>query len=681
MAAEEGQVADAGNSGAVSINDQFDIYVDQPLTRYDSPPALAYVCTEKRDPNRELFALVCDPKQPPRHDLVSVMRQISQKGLVRAVEWGVVDWPLEGRRCPAIIYERPRGDRVLANIDDEPPIMSEEAISRKFVEPAVAVLREMHNQGITHRAIRLTNLFYDSSPAAQATIMFGECLSAPPAIGQSAVYETIESAMAPPTGRGPGSVSDDLYAFGVTILALLIGQNPCVGMSNEDVIQSKLIYGSYGALVQRHRISLTMMEVVRGLLMDEIEERWTLDDLEFWLSGRRLSPKQPDRQAKAARAFSFQGRDLLTRREVAFAFSNNWDAAIEPVRAGMLDTWLRRSLGEEAAIEAVNTAKATISATETETESDDRMLARIIIALDPLRPITYKSFSATIDGIGGEIAAKYLDESTRNDFVEVLRANLIVFSTEMLGKSAWVGFGYIPQFEKIKLFLENTSIGHGIERVIYELNPTLSCQSPLLEAEYVHDFTEMLHAYERLAQQNPDGMAVLIDRHIAAFIVTHLKGGLVAEMREIENLHDPLAVARASIRVLAQVQDQTDSIPAPNLCNVAIKTLEPAVERFNSRSQRERIRLRLQQVAQDGKLNDILRIVNNSTYIENDRTAYRRAVKEFVRSVLQMQQLTFEKTHKKQLARAIGSEVSAFISCILSLIAIIIIAVVWYMGS
>ena len=101
------------------------------------------------------------------------------------------------------------------------------------------------------------------------------------------------------------------------------------------------------------------------------------------------------------------------------------------------------------------------------------------------------------------------------------------------------------------------------------------------------------------------------------------------------------------------------SIPAPNLCNVAIKILEPAVERFNSRSQRERIRLRLQKVAHDGKLNDILRIVNNSTYIENDRTAYRRAVKEFVRSVLQMQQLTFEKTHKKQLARAIGSEVSA----------------------
>lgn len=679
MAVEEGQVADAGGGGAVSMNDRFDVRVEQPLKRFDSPPALAYVCTEKRDPSRELFALICDPKQPPRHDQVSVMRRIGQKGLVRVVEWGVVDWPMEGRRCPAIIYERPKGDRVLSSLEDELPKMSEEDVSRNFVEPAVEALRELYNQGMTHRAIRPTNLFYDNPSIAQATIMLGECLSAPHAMGQSAVYETVETAMAPPAGRGPGSISDDLYAFGVTILALLTGQSPCIGMSNEDVIQSKLARGSYAALVQRHRLSLTMMEVVRGLLMDEIEERWTLDDLEFWVAGRRLSPKQQAMPSKASRAFSFQGRELLTCRDVARAFTNNWEAAIEPVRAGMLDTWLRRSLGEEEAIEAVNTAKATISVTGT--ENDDRTLARIIIALDPTGPITFKSFSAAIDGMGGEIAAKYKDENVRNDFAEALRANLIVFSCEMMGKSASDKMRYIPQFDKMKPILENTAIGHGIERVIYELNPTLPCQSPLLETEYVYDLTEMLHAYERLAHHNPDGMAVLVDRHVAAFVATRLKGGLTAELRDLENRFDPAAVTIANIRVLAQVQDQAGSIAAPNLCSVAIKMLEPAVERFHSRSQRERIQQRLRQVAQDGRLDDILRIVDNSTYIENDRTAYQRAVKEFVRSVLQMQQLAFEKAHKMQLARAIGAEVSAFISCILSLIAVVIIAAVWYIGS
>ena len=45
MAVEEGQVADAVSSGAVSMNDQFDVYAEQPLKRLDSPPALAYACT------------------------------------------------------------------------------------------------------------------------------------------------------------------------------------------------------------------------------------------------------------------------------------------------------------------------------------------------------------------------------------------------------------------------------------------------------------------------------------------------------------------------------------------------------------------------------------------------------------------------------------------------------------
>ena len=299
------------------------------------------------------------------------------------------------------------------------------------------------------------------------------------------------------------------------------------------------------------------------------------------------------------------------------------------------------------------------------------MLARVIIALDPLGPITYKSFSAAINGIGSEIAARYSDESVRKDFVELLQANLIEFSCE-IGQSASEKMHVIAQLEKMKPLLENASIGHGIERVIYELNPTLSCQSPLLETEYVYDLTEMLHAYERLAQQNPDGMDVLVDRHIAAFVVTHLRGGLTSELREIENTFDPNAVARANIRMLSQIQSEAGSIPAPNLCNVAIKMLEPA---------RERIHLRLREVAQGGKLDEILRIIDNSTYLENDRNAYQRAVKEFVRSVLQMQQLAFEKEHKMQLARAIGAEVSAFISCILSLIVIVIIAVVWYIGS
>ena len=44
--------------------------------------------------------------------------------------------------------------------------------------------------------------------------------------------------------------------------------------------------------------------------------------------------------------------------------------------------------------------------------------------------------------------------------------------------------------------------------------------------------------------------------------------------------------------MLSQIQSEAGSIPVPNLCNIAIKMLEPAVERYHSRRQRKRIQLR-----------------------------------------------------------------------------------------
>ena len=49
-----------------------------PLNELDSLPALAYAASDPKDAARELFALVCDPKQPPRHEQVSTMHRVDQ---------------------------------------------------------------------------------------------------------------------------------------------------------------------------------------------------------------------------------------------------------------------------------------------------------------------------------------------------------------------------------------------------------------------------------------------------------------------------------------------------------------------------------------------------------------------------------------------------------------------------
>ena len=45
------------------------------------------------------------------------------------------------------------------------------------------------------------------------------------------------------------------------------------------------------------------------------------------------------------------------------------------------------------------------------------------------------------------------------------------------------------------------SVGFGIERCLYMLNPVWPCQSPILAQEYVCHIRELLPALERVAQQ------------------------------------------------------------------------------------------------------------------------------------------------------------------------------------
>ena len=85
---------------------------------------------------------------------------------------------------------------------------------------------------------------------------------------------------------------------------LLRGGEPIAGLSDDEIIARKISDGSYATLVGQESVSLRFMEPLRGLLCDDPRERWTFADLEMWVGGRQLSPKQPMVPGKAARAIA-----------------------------------------------------------------------------------------------------------------------------------------------------------------------------------------------------------------------------------------------------------------------------------------------------------------------------------------------------------------------------------------
>lgn len=647
-------------SRTVMIRDRYEIDSGKPLPDYDSAPALAYSCTSKRDTKRGLIALICDPKVPPRLDVVGVMRRIDHRNIMRAVDWEVVDWPPEGRRCPAIIVDQPSGKKVMPTLDTEIPPMQEEKVTRYFIEPICQILREMHGMGTYHRMIRPDNLYWLNSEGGEMVI--GECFSSQPGITNPLVYETLECSLSSVAGRGEGGSENDLYAVGVTILALLTGVSPLRGRTDEEVQRMKLTQGSYAAMVQNNRISLTMMEPLRGLLNDDPAERWTIEELFLWLNGRRLSPKQQVMPTKGSRALTVAGRDYTTAREIAFAMHKNWDQAVALVQTGTLDTWLRRSLGEDDRVEAVNLAKAG-------GDSSDKLVARVLIALDPEGPIRLREFASTIDGMAPLLGAFADDPEARKLFSSVVGMGLFSFWMEQQRRLDTDHVRHMSKLEKVKALMNQTGFGFGMERVVYELNNSLPCQSTMFERDYVPFVDHVLPALNRIAAA-PEPPDILVDRHVAAFLSTHFKRAIASELRDIDRAPDDKDGRAAQVQMLSTIQENLHrNVEFPELCQHLATTLEPTIERFHSRDRRARVTARIKKAAKSGRLQDLLEVIEDNQEITEDTNEFSGATREHARATRELLILMRDIKNKPALAQEIGGQLSgaiALLGCVAS---------------
>lgn len=192
------KAATDGGGAVVSVKNRYDIEINSPLPNYDSAPAVAYKAVARRDGRRSLYALICDPKMPPRLDGISFIHRIDHRNVQKVVDWAVVDWPPEGRRCPVLILEEPLGIKYFNSLQDDKEPMHEEQLARCFIQPMIAALRELHAVGIMHRAIRPDNIYAADDPETGTII--SECFSAPAGITQPVVFETLRDGASTPAG-------------------------------------------------------------------------------------------------------------------------------------------------------------------------------------------------------------------------------------------------------------------------------------------------------------------------------------------------------------------------------------------------------------------------------------------------------------------------------------------------
>jgi serine/threonine protein kinase len=662
----------------VVLRDLFEIDDAVPMPHFDSPTAKAFKCVGKTAEYGDLVALICDPKIPMRSETMEGLRGFPGTGLIKFIDSGVVNWASANRRQPALIFDPPAGSRVFEKMSSVIQPLSDEHLIKGFLTPAVSTLRELSARGITHRNIRPTNLYYADS--SERTIMFGECVSAPPGYNQPLHFESLECAMADTTGRGEGSIADDMFSLGVTLLCLLIGRNPVGNISDPNqYILDRINLGSYAGVVGAHRIQMNMMELLRGLLADDMRERWAVRDVQLWLGGRRLTPKQVKLPPKAARPLKIGGMEHENVISAAHGLGRNWVNGGDVIRGHDFDNWIRRSLNDETIVENINRVAGGPQAIQSSAKADDvRLVTRICMALDPHAPIRHKGFSTHIDGIGPTLAMGFTNENTRETIAAFINGRFLPQWMSLQSRTKSEILQVYAVLEKLPGLLNQPGPGFGIERCLYELNPYAHCMSSMIDHLYITRPEELVPALEAVAQGR-DAPPIPMDRHVAAFLAARSEEIDDRILRPLSSLDErPAGDALKVLRILARVQSVYRNGAAPGLCAWFQTLTKPAVNSFHNLKMRHQIENAVNRASETGFLNELLKIFDDAKAIQRDEQGYLRAQQEHAQCSAQMAQMTLSLENKASLASELGEQVAAVISGVLGSIGATT-AIIFYM--
>ncbi|HEY3145025.1 MAG TPA: hypothetical protein VGJ75_01685 [Dongiaceae bacterium] len=574
----------------ILLEGRYEIAADARLPKLDSPGVEAFAAQDRNEPGRPMFALIAPGHLPCRYLGALTKKPPSDAPVMWPRAGGVVDWPIAqagngmaggqtvwGRR-PALFFDVPKGGRVFGGETAPPGPMTEPQLARLIVAPLAAAIRELTSLGIPHRALRPSNLFYQSSN--QGPVMLGECFSMPPGHAQPVLYETIENAIADPFGRGPGLVADDLYALGVLVLQLHVGRDPTEGMTEEEVVSAKITAGSFAALAGREKLSTSMAEILRGLLNDKAQDRWTLRHLDAWSVGQHFTPTMPYLPQRASRPIRFGDSDHMNKPALAHAMSRRWPDTMKLIDSTDFDNWLKRSFNDDKVADLLARFGGWAANNGPTSAIKDRFVSRLIIWMNAQSPICYRDIRVNVTGLSTMLANVLDKQPLMNQVVELIRGRLPqVWLNEQAALNAdQLQFRRI--LEEIEKHIEKPNIGQGAERALYELDPLVPCRSPMIADFYVINMRDLLPAIDAALPGMPEG-TIPMDRHVAAFIGAHLRRSIDRELNAIGQANEEADRRIAILRLIATVQQTYPNRKLPRLADAVVAMLAPALSSFH----------------------------------------------------------------------------------------------------
>ncbi len=656
--------ADILNS--VLIADRYRVDLGQPLPELDSPCAFAFSAVDQVRPESSVFVLVQKSGIPRREAVFKILSADRVARVMCPLAQGLVRFDSEQKL--AIVLNRPEGGRAFP--DGLKASLTERQLRSQFLPQIIESLSALHMLGIAHRGLCPANLFYQDVNCQE--IILGECFTSPPGMTLAPGYEPIESASAIPEGRGEGDVEHDMFSLGTLVMSLYAGLDlgamppqPAGELFEQQMI-ARIRQGSYRGLGGGREVTGSLSELLRGLLDDRPDKRWDVDDVKRWLEGIPARTQAADERWALVRPVSFGGKTIHDRRHLAHAMGSDIPAAAAIIRNGKFLHWIQNALVEALGrewLDSVLDTRPAASAGRAGGSVDEVAVALVCAVLDPNGPIQFRGMRVCPDGIGYALAVAM---ATGNDVqIATLRALLDGAVLPRIlnilrGRNNNLSI-HQNRLSDASRHMSKATLGFGLERALYTLNPLLACQSARLNNFYVDSLARLLKAMEQNAEAGKAGAAA-IDPHSAAFIARQSR-----EMEEIVRSldlakMDPERFASATLKLLGTIQQQYYSYELPHLSRLLSEPIRKAISELHGKSMRRHLEARLKKLVEAGDLARIGVELNFLNLKLQDSRGFQAAQRQFELILREKQRLERPVTGQDPEARRMGASGALYAS-------------------
>ncbi len=606
----EASVEDTGQTtpGNFLLKERYEIRFDQPLPQYDSNGAPAYEVKDNINPQRNLFALICGSQNTPRLSYLPYMKSIDVPNILKLVEYGFVTLA-DGRETIALIYNKPTGPRA-DNFNDDDKMTTErfKSLSLSLLS-ACDVLKTFN---LNHRAIRLNNIWYKDP--SRNELVLGDCLADFPGFNQPLVYETVENMLCKPFARGDGSPDHDIYSAGVVLLSLVLNHEVASDFSAIEQIKQKLKNTSFGFLSENKKINGQISAVLRALMDDTAENRCDYTRLYNFFEGKTTGFTGNDSFERSTRALSVNGEKCYTRKSAAFNMLTNPDFGIEVIQSGKLLEWIKTGLENE---KLYNKIEKQILA-DKENPDKNLLLARICIYLDCSLPLKCGDFYLFPGGIAKTIFYYKKNNLSLTPLQTLIATDLIkVWYQEQPSLRAPTNAG------EFKLYLARNDYGYGFDRIMYDFDEDLPCMSSLVGKSLVNTPSRLLKALDRF---KGDFQTMPFDKNIIAYLRCKMSKKIDGIIIDINANQDFLKIG-AIIRLYANIQNKNGPAQLTTLTQWLANISKPIIQSYHNIKYQKYLEQELLRIAKNGKIIELVDILENDEARNRDRTEYSEALK------------------------------------------------------